>query len=122
MARIMAIRKVRMRFFLKSTDIWQIVESSWTPPNTTAAEMSIVQTSARLSNDKALNPVCQALSPSEFSRILHCEIAQEAWAILETTYECTKIVKFAKLQMLVSQQLEKFYGESREENFGCKAH
>jgi len=43
------------------------------------------------------------LSPLEFSRIFNCETAQEAWEILETTYEGTKLVKFVKLQMLVSQ-------------------
>jgi hypothetical protein len=43
------------------------------------------------------------ISPSEFSRISHCEIAQEAWEILETTYEGTKIFKSTKLQMLISQ-------------------
>jgi len=52
---------------LKSIDIWHIVESGWTPSDTTAVEMSIVQTSACLSNDKALNALFQALSPSEFS-------------------------------------------------------
>jgi hypothetical protein len=31
------------------------------------------------------------------------ETAQEAWEILKTTYEGTKLVKTAKLQMLVSQ-------------------
>jgi hypothetical protein len=47
--------------------------------------------------------ICQALSPSEFSRISNCETAQDAWKILETTYEGTKLVKSAKLQILVSQ-------------------
>jgi hypothetical protein len=50
-----------------------------------------------------MNVICQALLPSEFSRISHCKTAQEAWEILETTYEETKIVKSVKLQMLVSQ-------------------
>jgi hypothetical protein len=45
----------------------------------------------------------QALSPSEFVRILNCEYVQEAWQILETTYEGSKIVKSAKLQMLISK-------------------
>jgi hypothetical protein len=40
---------------------------------------------------------------SEFSRISHCEYAQKAWQILETTYESTKIVKSVKLQMLISR-------------------
>jgi len=95
--------KARMRFFLKSIDIWHIVESGWTPPEAPTAEWTIIQTHSCLSNDKALNAICQTLSPSEFSRISHCEIAREAWEILETTFEGIKIVKSAKLQMLVSQ-------------------
>jgi len=94
--------KARMRFFLKSIDIWHIVESGWTPPDAATAEWSIIQTNSRLSNNKALNARYQSLSPSEFSQISHCEIALEAWEILETTYEGIKIVKSAKLQMLVS--------------------
>jgi hypothetical protein len=54
-------------------------------------------------NDKAMNAICQTLSPSKFSRISHCETAKEAWEVIETTYEGTQLVKFAKLQMLVSQ-------------------
>jgi hypothetical protein len=91
-----------MRFFLKSIDVWQIVESGWTPPEAPTAEWTIIQTHSRISNDKALNAIYQALSPSEFSRISHCEIAREAWEILETMFEGTKIVQFAKLQMLFS--------------------
>jgi hypothetical protein len=43
------------------------------------------------------------LSPSEFAKISNCESAQEAWQILETTYEGTKLVKSTKLQMLISR-------------------
>jgi hypothetical protein len=43
-----------------------------------ADEITITQTSARLSNDKALHALCQALSPSEFARISNCEIAKDA--------------------------------------------
>jgi len=50
-----------------------------------------------------MNAICSTLSPSEFSRISNCETAKEAWDILETTYEGTKLVKSAKLQMLVSE-------------------
>jgi len=55
--------KARMRFFLKSIGIWKIVETGWTKPKETD-EITITQTSARLSNDKALHALCQALSPS----------------------------------------------------------
>jgi hypothetical protein len=89
-----------MHFFSKSINVWQIVESGWTKPEATAIEPT-AQKSARLSNDKALHALCQALSSSKFARISNCESAQEAWKILETTYEGTKIVKFAKLQMFI---------------------
>jgi len=52
---------------------------------------------------KALHALCQALSPSEFTRISNCEVAKDAWQILETTYADTKLVKSAKLQMLISK-------------------
>jgi hypothetical protein len=89
-----------MRFFLKSIDVWKIVETGWIKPEETE-EITITQTSARLSNDKALHALCQALSPFEFARISNCEVAKDAWQILETTYEGTKLVKSVKLQMLI---------------------
>jgi hypothetical protein len=94
--------KARMRFFLKSIDCWSIVETSWTKPADTALEL-VSQKNARVSNDKALHALCQILSPSKFANISNCESTQEAWKILETTYEGTKLVKSAKLQMLISR-------------------
>jgi hypothetical protein len=92
--------KARMHFFLKSIDCRSIVETSWTKPEDVTLKL-VPQKKARLSNDKALHALCQALSPSEFIKISNCESAQEAWQILETTYEGTKLVKSAKLQMLI---------------------
>jgi hypothetical protein len=89
MTRIMVIGKARIRFFLKSIDVWKIVESGWIKLEDTTNELTVAQTSAQLSNDKALHALCQALSPSEFARISNCEFAQEAWQIFETTYEGT---------------------------------
>jgi hypothetical protein len=94
--------KARMQFFLKSIDCWSIVETGWTKPEDATLEL-VPQKTARLSNDKALHALCQALSPSEFAKISNCESAKEAWQILETTYEGTKLVKSAKLQMLISK-------------------
>jgi len=37
------------------------------------------------------------IKPSEFAKNSNCELAKEAWQILETTYEGTKLVKSAKL-------------------------
>jgi hypothetical protein len=94
--------KARMLFFLKSIDCWSIVETGWTKPEDATLEL-VPQKAARLSNDKALHALCQALSPFEFAKISNCESAQEAWQILEITYEGTKLVKSAKLQMLISK-------------------
>jgi hypothetical protein len=94
--------KAPMRFFLKSIDCWSIVETGLTKPEDTMLEL-IPQKNARLSNDKALHALYQTLSPSEFAKISNYESAQEAWQILETTYEGTKLVKSAKLQMLISR-------------------
>jgi hypothetical protein len=85
-----------MWFFLKSVDCWSIVETGWTKPEDTTLEL-VHQKNARLSNDKALHALCQALSPSEFVKISNCESAKEEWQILETTYEGTKLVKSVKL-------------------------
>jgi hypothetical protein len=76
--------KARMQFFLQSIDCWSIVETGWTKPTDATLEL-VPQKTARLSNDKALHALCQALSPSEFAKISNCEFAQEAWKILETT-------------------------------------
>jgi hypothetical protein len=94
--------KACLPFFLKSIDVWKIVEIGWIKPEE-KDEITITQTRARLSNDKALHALCQALSPSEFARISNCEVAKDAWQILETIYEGTKLVKSAKLQMLISK-------------------
>lgn len=91
-----------MRFFFKSIDAWKIVETGWIKPEE-IDKITVIQTSVRLSNDKALHALCQALSPSEFARISNCEIAKDTCQILETTYEGTKLVKSATLQMLISK-------------------
>jgi RNA-binding protein YhbY len=94
--------KACMRFFLKSIDVWKIIETGWIKLEETN-KITVTQTSARLSNDKALHALCQALSPSKFARISNCKVAKDAWQILEITYEGTKLVKSAKLQMLISK-------------------
>jgi hypothetical protein len=94
--------KVRMRFFLKSMDCWSIVETGWTTTKDATRKL-VPQENTHFLNDKALHALCQALSPSEFAKISNCESAKEAWKILEKTYESTKLVKSAKLQMLISK-------------------
>ena len=67
--------KVRVRVFLQSLDekVWQAIEIGWTKP----IEVSVTN--------------------EEFKKISSIEIAKEAWTILPTTYEGTKVVKDLKL-------------------------
>jgi len=58
MALIMAIGKSEWDFFLKSIDVWQIVESGWTPPKAPTAEWTIIQTHLHILNGEALNAIC----------------------------------------------------------------
>jgi hypothetical protein len=82
---------------------WKIVETGWIKPEDTTDELTVAQTNAWLFNNKALHALCQALSQFEFARISNCESAQQAWQILKTTYEGTKLVKSAKFQILISR-------------------
>jgi hypothetical protein len=70
--------KSHMRFFLKSIDVWSIVESRWTPPDTTIAKWTVLQKQTRVANDRVMNDVCLELSPTEFSRISQCKTAHKA--------------------------------------------
>jgi len=63
----------------------------------------LTKKNTQLANDKALHALCQALSLSEFTKISNYGTAQEAWQILETTNEGTKLVKSVKFQMLISR-------------------
>jgi hypothetical protein len=58
--------KACMRFFLKSIDCWKTIETGWTEPADANIELAN-ERNARLSNDKALHALCQALSSSEFT-------------------------------------------------------
>ena len=53
-------------------------------------------------NRRALNVLLSAVTNEEFKKISSTEIAKEAWTILQTTYEGTKVVKDSKLQGLTT--------------------
>jgi hypothetical protein len=69
--------KIRIRFFLKSIDCWKTIETGWTKPADTNIELAN-ERNAQLSTDEALHALCEALSPSEFTKISNCETVQEA--------------------------------------------
>jgi hypothetical protein len=95
--------KIRMKAYLKSVDVWHIVEPRWINPNKAIAEFSKDEKSASSANDKALHAIYTSLCPEEFGRISRCVIAKEAWETLEITHEGSQIVKASKIQMLVSK-------------------
>ncbi|XP_065638325.1 uncharacterized protein LOC136071215 [Quercus suber] len=113
-----AFWKIHMRAFLCSIDdvVWDAVEVGWTRPEATKSTWDKAALAAANANSKALNAIlCGAnanskvlnaifcgVSPEKFHRISHITVAKEAWEILETTYEGTKKVKDAKLQMLTT--------------------
>src|SRR3954463_1789779 len=95
--------KCRMRIYLQSfnLEIWQIVESAYTPPTTqpdawTANDKKLMQTNA-----KAMNALFCALERNEFNRVSNCKTAHDIWHILEVSHEGTSIVKESKISVLV---------------------
>ena len=87
-----------MRVFLQSLDkkVWQAIEIGWTKPNVAPTDWDETEIKAANYNNKALNALFSAVTNEEFKKISSTEIAQEAWTILQTTYEGTKAVKDSK--------------------------
>jgi hypothetical protein len=90
-----------MRFFLKSLDIWTVIEFGFNASDKPTVKWSSVEKQTCMANDRAMNALCLAISQTEFFRISNCDSAKDAWEILETTYEGTNLIKASKLQMLV---------------------
>ena len=53
-------------------------------------------------NSRALDALFSAVTNEEFKKTSSTETAKEAWTILQTTYEGTKVVKDSKLQRLTA--------------------
>ena len=96
--------KVRMRAFLQPLDekVWQAKEIGWTKPKEAPADWDEVKIKAANFNNRALNALFSAVTNKEFKKISSTETTQEAWTILQTTYEGTKAVKDSKLQRLIT--------------------
>ena len=88
-----------MKAFLQSLNekVWQAVEISWTKPKEALADWDEAKIKVDNFNSKALNALFSAVTNEEFKKISSTEIAQEAWTILQTTYEGIKAVKDSKL-------------------------
>ena len=87
-----------MKVFLQSLDekVWQAVEIGWTKPTEASANWDDAKIKATNFNSGALNVLFSAVTNEEFKKISSTETAKEAWTILQTTYEGTKVVKDSK--------------------------
>ena len=96
--------KVRMRVFLQSLDkkVWQVMEIDWTKPTEVPADWDDAKIKAENFHSRALNALFSAVTNEEFKKISFTETAKEAWTILQTTYEGTKVVKDSKFQRLTT--------------------
>ena len=121
-----AYQKVRMRAFLQSLDekVWQAVEIGWTMPNVAPDDWDEAKIKAANFNSRALNALFSVVTNKEFKKISSIETAKEAWTILQTTYEGTKVVKDSKLQRLTTcfeeikmeedESFNKFYAKLKD--------
>ena len=80
----------------------QAVKIGWTKPKEAPADWDKAKIKAANFNSKALNALFSAVTNEEFKKISSTETAQEAWTVLQTTYEGTKVVKDSKLQRLTT--------------------
>ena len=72
-----------MRAFLCSIDesVWDAVDIGWTRPEVAKSIWDKAALAASNANNKALNTIFCGVSPDEFHKIYHNNIAKEAWEI-----------------------------------------
>ena len=93
-----------MRAFLQSLDenVWLVVKVGWTKPIELLASWDDDKIKATNFNSRTLNALFSAVTNEVFKKISYTESANEAWTILQNTYEVTKAVKDSKLQRLTT--------------------
>ena len=82
--------------------VWQAVEIGWTKQKEAPVDWDEAKIKVANFNSRALNALFSAITNEEFKKISSTETTQEAWTILQTTYEGTKAVKDSKLQRLTT--------------------
>ena len=96
--------KVCVRAFLQSLDekVWQVVEIGWTKPKEVPVDCDDAKIKVANFNSRALNALFNEIMNEEFKKISSIGTEKEAWTILQTTYEGTKVVKNSKFQRLIT--------------------
>ena len=78
------------------------MEIGWTKPTEAPTDWDDAKIKATNFNSRALNALFYMVTNEEFKKISTTETTKEAWTILQTTYEGTKVVKDSKLQRLTT--------------------
>ena len=78
------------------------MEIGWTKPIEVSAYWDDAKIKVANFNSRELNALFSVVTNKEFKKITSTETAKEAWTILQTTYEGTKVVKDSKLQRLTT--------------------
>ena len=78
------------------------MDIGWTKPIEAPADWDNAKIKATKFNNRALNALFSVVTNEEFKKISSTETAKEAWTILQTTYEGTKIVKDSTFQRLTT--------------------
>ena len=88
-----------MKVFLRvlGEQVWQAVEVGWIKPKEASVDWDEETIKAANFNSRALNALFCGVTNEEFKKTSSIEVAKEAWTILKTTYEGTKVVKTMKL-------------------------
>ncbi|CAM8890002.1 unnamed protein product [Rhodiola kirilowii] len=104
-----------MRSFLKSLDekAWKAVLKGWTEPmmnNLTGEPIAKPEAlwteeedKASMGNSKAMNAIFSAVDENIMKLIINCEVAKEAWDILQTSFEGTDKVRNSRMQAVTTR-------------------
>ncbi|CAM8895987.1 unnamed protein product [Rhodiola kirilowii] len=104
-----------MRSFLKSLDekAWKAVLKGWTEPimnNLTGEPIAKPEAlwteeedKASMGNSKAMNAIFSAVDENVMKLIINCEVAKEAWDILQTAFEGTDKVRNSRMQAVTTR-------------------
>ncbi|CAM8920240.1 unnamed protein product [Rhodiola kirilowii] len=104
-----------MRSFLKSLDekVWKAVLKGWTEPmmnNLTGESIpkpealwTEEEDKASMRNSKAMNAIFFAVDENVMKLIINCEVAKEAWDILQTAFEGTDKVRNSRMQVVTTR-------------------
>ncbi|CAM8905243.1 unnamed protein product [Rhodiola kirilowii] len=107
--------KPMMRSFLKSLDekAWMTVQRGWTEPmmnNLTGEPVlkpetlwSEEENKASMGNAKAMNAIFSAVDENVMKLIINCEVAKEAWDILQTAFKGTDKVRNSRMQAVTTK-------------------